>query len=69
MGRIPGINFQRAIRALERAGFWIIRQSGHVVLHDGVKTVVVPRNSPIAPVTMYKIQSAGLTEQQFRDLL
>lgn len=70
MGRIPGINFQRAVRALERAGFQIIRQSGHIVMWDGTQTVVVPRNNPIAPVTMFKIaQSAGLTPEQFRDLL
>jgi predicted RNA binding protein YcfA (HicA-like mRNA interferase family) len=70
MGRIPGINFQRAVRAFQRAGFRIIRQSGHIVMWDGFRTVVVPRNDPIAPVTMYKIvQSAGLTVEQFRELL
>jgi predicted RNA binding protein YcfA (HicA-like mRNA interferase family) len=70
MGRIPGINSQRAIRAFERAGFQIIRQSGHIVMWDGTRTVVIPRNNPIAPVTMFKIaQSAGLTPEQFRELL
>lgn len=70
MGRVPGINFQRAVRAFERAGFQIIRQSGHIVLWDGIHTIVVPRNNPIAPATMFKIiQSSGLTIEQFRDLL
>jgi hypothetical protein len=37
---------------------------------DGVRTIVIPRNDPIAPVTMFKIvRSAGLTEVQFRELL
>jgi predicted RNA binding protein YcfA (HicA-like mRNA interferase family) len=70
MGRIPGVNFQRAVRAFERVGFQIIRQSGHIVLWNGIQTIVIPRNNPIAPVTMYKIvQSAGLTIEQFRELL
>jgi hypothetical protein len=28
VGKIPGIGHQQAIRALKRAGFWILRQSG-----------------------------------------
>jgi predicted RNA binding protein YcfA (HicA-like mRNA interferase family) len=35
MGKIPGINHLQAVRALERAGFEIIRQSGHIVMSDG----------------------------------
>jgi predicted RNA binding protein YcfA (HicA-like mRNA interferase family) len=70
MGKIPGVNSQRAARAFERAGFRIIRQSGHIVMWDGVRTIVIPRNDPIAPVTMFKIvRSAGLTAEQFRELL
>ena len=47
MGKIPGINHQQAIRALQRAGFWILRQSGHVVMTNGVRIVTsrTSRNS------------------------
>jgi hypothetical protein len=33
--RIPGVNHQAAVRALEKAGFQIIRQGRHIVMSDG----------------------------------
>ena len=70
MGKIPGINHERAIRALERAGFWILRQSGHVVMTNGTRVVTIPRANPINAYTMGGIvRDAGLTDDEFRDLL
>ena len=70
MGKIPGINHQQAIRALQRAGFWILRQSGHVVMTNGVRIVTIPRANPINAFTMGGIaRDAGLTEEEFRNLL
>lgn len=70
MPRIPGINHQDAIRALERAGFQIIRQGKHVVMSDGTRQVTIPRNNPIRAFTMGGIvQDAGLTVEEFRRLL
>ena len=70
MGGIHGINHQRAIRALQRAGFWILRQSGHVVMTNGVRLVTIPRANPINAYTMAGIvRDAGLTEDEFRGLL
>ena len=70
MGKLPGINHLQAIRAFERAGFEIVRQSGHVIMSDGSRTIVVPRNNPINAYTMYGIaKAAGLTAEQFRKLL
>jgi predicted RNA binding protein YcfA (HicA-like mRNA interferase family) len=70
VGKLPGINHERAVRALQRAGFVIKRQSGHVVLCKGSIEVVVPRNNPINPYTMYSIvRDAGLTMEDFRKLL
>jgi hypothetical protein len=28
----PGINHQDAVRALEKAGFWVLRQGRHIVM-------------------------------------
>jgi predicted RNA binding protein YcfA (HicA-like mRNA interferase family) len=50
MPKLPGVNHAQAIRALEMAGFKIIRQSGHVVLSNGIRFVVVPRNIPSTPL-------------------
>ena len=70
MGKLPGINHSRAIRALERAGFIIERQGGHVVMKYGAREVIVPRNNPINAYTMFGIvKDAGLTIEQFRKLL
>jgi predicted RNA binding protein YcfA (HicA-like mRNA interferase family) len=70
MGKLPGISHLQAIKALQRAGFEIIRQSGHVIMSDGFTTLVIPRANPINPFTMFGIvKDAGLTAEQFRKLL
>jgi predicted RNA binding protein YcfA (HicA-like mRNA interferase family) len=50
--KLSGVNHLQAIRALEKAGLKIIRQGKHVILTDGTRTLVVPRNNPINPFTM-----------------
>lgn len=70
MGRIPGINHQDAIRALEKAGFHIIRQGKHTVMSDGTRILTVPRHNPVNAFTMGGIvRDAGLTSEEFRQLL
>jgi predicted RNA binding protein YcfA (HicA-like mRNA interferase family) len=70
MGKFPGVNHQRAIRALERAGFEIIREGPHVTMWNGAQMLTIPRNNPIDAYTMFGIiRDAGLTVEQFRKLL
>ena len=70
MPKLPGVPHLAAIRALERAGFRIIRQGKHVVMSDGRRILTVPRNNPVNAITMAGIvRDAGLTLEQFRDLL
>ena len=70
MGKLPGINHLQAVKALERAGFAVIRQSGHIVMSDGRRTITIPRHNPVNAFTMFGIvRDAGLTIEQFRDLL
>ncbi len=70
MPRIPGVNHQDAVRALGKAGFQIIRQGKHIIMSDGVRQVSIPRHNPIKAVTMGGIvRDAGLTPEEFRDLL
>ncbi len=70
MGGIQGVNHQRAIRALQKVGFWILRESGHVVMTDGARVLTIPRANPINAYTMAGIaRAAGLTEAEFRKLL
>ena len=70
MPRIPGVNHRDAIRALEKANFWILRQGKHVVMTDGTRIVTIPRHNPINAFTMGGIaRDAGMTPEQFRELL
>jgi predicted RNA binding protein YcfA (HicA-like mRNA interferase family) len=68
--RIPGVNHLDAVRALEKAGYQVIRQGKHIVLSDGTRQVTIPRHNPIKAFTMGGIvRDAGLTAEEFRKLL
>jgi predicted RNA binding protein YcfA (HicA-like mRNA interferase family) len=70
VARIPGINHLDAVRALEKAGFRIIRQGKHIVMSNGTRQDVLPRHNPIKAFTMGGIvRDAGLTADEFRKLL
>jgi predicted RNA binding protein YcfA (HicA-like mRNA interferase family) len=70
MPKLPGVNHLHAIRALEKAGFKIVRQSAHVVMSNGTRFVTIPRHNPINAFTMGGIaKDAGFTVEEFRKLL
>jgi predicted RNA binding protein YcfA (HicA-like mRNA interferase family) len=70
MPKIAGINHLRAVAALEKAGFRILRQGAHIVMSDGSRILTIPRHNPVNAFTMGGIvRDAGLTLEQFRDLL
>jgi len=67
---IPGVNHLDAVRALENAGFRIVRQGKHIVMSNGLRIVTVPRHNPVNAFTMGGIaRDAGLSVEQFRELL
>jgi predicted RNA binding protein YcfA (HicA-like mRNA interferase family) len=68
--KLPGIPHQKAVRALEKAGFRVARQGKHVVMTDGTRILTIPRANPINAYTMGGIvRDAGLTIESFRKLL
>ncbi len=70
MPKIPGVNHLDAVRALQKAGFRIMRQGKHVVMSDGVRILTIPRHNPVNALTMGGIvRDAGLTVEQFKKLL
>jgi predicted RNA binding protein YcfA (HicA-like mRNA interferase family) len=70
MPKIPGVNHLRAVKALEKAGFEVVRQAKHVVMSDGLRFITIPRHNPVNALTMGGIvKDAGLTVEQFRQLL
>lgn len=70
MPRLPGVNHLDAVRALEKMGFRVIRQSKHIVMTDGTRIVTIPRHNPINAITMGNIvRDIGRTIDEFRKLL
>jgi predicted RNA binding protein YcfA (HicA-like mRNA interferase family) len=70
MGKLPGINHLQAVKALQRAGFEVVRQCGHHRTVRRTRIVTIPRHNPVNAFTMFAIvRDAGLTIEQFRDLL
>ena len=70
MPRVPGVNHLNAVRALEKAGFRILRQGKHIVMTDGVRVLTIPRRNPVNAITMGVIvRAAGLRVDEFRKLL
>jgi predicted RNA binding protein YcfA (HicA-like mRNA interferase family) len=70
VAKVPGVNHLNAVRALEKAGFWIQRQGKHIVMTDGTRILTIPRHNPINAYTMAGIvRDAGLTIERFRELL
>ncbi len=70
MPKIPGVNHLDAVRAFEKAGFWVARQSKHIVMTNGQRILTIPRHNPINAFTMGGlVRDAGLTVEQFREFL
>jgi len=70
MAGLAGIAHQRAIKALQKAGFRVARKGKHVVMTNGQKVITIPRRNPINAFTMAGIvREAGLSISEFRRLL
>ena len=65
------ISSERVIRALQKAGFWIAKNSGkHTGMTDGLRKVSIPRHPRVNPYTLKSIiRSAGLSDEEFKGLL
>jgi len=63
MGKLPGIPHLQA-------GFYVLRQGKHIVMTNGERILIIPRHNPVNAFTMGGIvRDAGLTIEQFRELL
>ncbi len=70
MPKLPGINHLDAVRALEKAGYRVLRQGKHIIMTDGSRKVVIPRHNPVNAITRGGIvRDAGLGAEEFRRLL
>ena len=70
MPKLPGVPHLQAVRALQKAGFTIARESKHIVMTDGRRILTIPRHNPVNALTMGGIvRDAGLTVDEFKKLL
>jgi predicted RNA binding protein YcfA (HicA-like mRNA interferase family) len=68
--KIPGVNHLDAVKALEKAGFRVVRQGKHIVMSDGTRILTIPRHNPVNAFTMGGIvRDSGLSVEQFKKLL
>ena len=52
MAKLPGVNHKQAVKAFEKAGFWIARQGKHITMTNGQRIITIPRVNPINSYTM-----------------
>ncbi|MCF7708772.1 MAG: type II toxin-antitoxin system HicA family toxin [Verrucomicrobia bacterium] len=70
MPKVPGVSHKSALRALEQAGFKVIREGKHTILSNGIRFLTIPRHNPINAFTMGGIvKDSGLTVEEFKKLL
>ncbi len=73
MSKLPQISGRECVRALERAGFAVIRQKGsHIFMarENPFASVTVPNHKELKPGTLRSvIRQAGLTVDEFLALL
>jgi len=52
MPRLPGISQKQAVRVFQKLGYRVVRESGHLIMSNGVSRLVIPRHDPIHAITM-----------------
>lgn len=64
MPRLLGVSQNEAVRIFWNFGYRVVRESGHLIMSNGERRLVIPRHDPINLITMGAIsRDAGLTPQ------
>ncbi|MDO8750619.1 MAG: type II toxin-antitoxin system HicA family toxin [Dehalococcoidia bacterium] len=72
MRRVPDLAHQRVVRALQRAGFVVIRQGKHISMYSEERSVVaiIPRHNPVKRTTLASIlKEIDMDLEEFLKLL
>ncbi|HSF08231.1 MAG TPA: type II toxin-antitoxin system HicA family toxin [Nitrospirales bacterium] len=70
MTKLPQVSHERVVRALKRAGFYLLREGKHISMTDDKHIVIIPRQHVIKPGTLKQIlDGAEISSEQFRELL
>ena len=64
------VSSERAVRAFSKVGFRIVTRGKHVGMSDGTHRITIPEYERLNPYTLKAIiKDAGLTDEQFKELL
>ena len=64
------VSSERAVRAFSKVGFRIVTRSKHIGMSDGTHRITIPDHKRLNPYTLKSIiKDAGLTDEQFKNLL
>ena len=71
MPKFPGLSGAQIVRALERLGFVVVRQSGsHIVMRRNAQGCVVPNHKEVKVGTVNGVlRQAGVTAEEFNSVI
>lgn len=70
MTKLPQVSHERVVRALKRAGFYVLCEGKHISMTNEKHLVIIPRHHSIKPVTLKQIlDAAEIDLDRFKDLL
>ncbi len=71
MSKVPSLPYTEIVKALERAGWRVVRQRGsHIQVGEEVLRLTVPAHRPVKRSTVSHIlKQAGLSVEEFLELL
>jgi predicted RNA binding protein YcfA (HicA-like mRNA interferase family) len=71
MPKFPGLSGAQIVRALERLGFVVARQSGsHIVMRRNAQGCVVPNHKEVKVGTVNGVlRQAGVTAEEFNSVI
>jgi predicted RNA binding protein YcfA (HicA-like mRNA interferase family) len=71
MPKLPSVSGDKAVKALRRLGFVLLRQKGsHAILRRGSQGCVVPMHREINQGTLRGVlKQAGVTDEEFKENL
>lgn len=70
MTKLPQVSHERVMRALKRAGFYVLREGKHISMTDDKHLVIIPRHHSIKPGTLKQIlDAAEIPADRFTELL
>lgn len=70
MTKLPQVSHERVVRALKRAGYYVLREGKHISMTDDKHLVIIPRQHTIKLGTLKQIlDAAEISAEAFKDLL